>query len=84
MTKLFLVNNREQLIHFLFCQIILDKNLLKVKVLTSTDYGRPMNPFFIDSVVFLADLSAPIFVQSMFSINEPLSVQKTKAIHPNP
>ena len=59
-----------------------------------TEYGRLMKPFLtisqtfgqIDRMnfgvfgVFSADLSAPI----LFSINQPLFLQKTKPLYPNP
>jgi hypothetical protein len=72
---------------------------------TTTDYGRPMKPFFIEIPTFglgqtnWADkfwgiwgifgqfisthfgIGSPL---SMFSINQPLFLQKTKPLYPHP
>ena len=46
-----------------------------------TDYGRPMKPIFIEIISTHFVTVKPL---SMFFINQPLFLQKTKPIHPNP
>ena len=72
--------------------------MLKILNIVSTDYGRPMKPFFFEIPnfcawagafgVFSAKLSAPILGTvsplSMFSIIQPLFLQKTKPLYPHP
>ena len=62
-----------------------------------TDYGCPMEPFFIKNFWantfwgiwdifgrFISTYFGTVSSLSMFSINQPLFLQKTKPLYPNP
>ena len=60
----------------------------------STDYGRPMMPFFIEILLnlgiwgtfgwFISTHFGTVSLLSTFSIDQPLFLQKTKLLYPNP
>ena len=76
--------------------------MLKILNIVSTDYGRPMKPFFIEIPNFCAWADklgrgiwgifgrtisthlGTVSPMSMFSIIQPLFLQKTKPLYPHP